>query len=66
MTNYERIKSMDIKQLSNFLYKIGFFDCCQACYYNDLCRGPLHVNPSICSTGILRWLEEKGGNENEN
>ena len=51
MTNYEKIKAMDIDELANLLDSCG---SCGFCIY----RGrPEECNVQSCENGVRKWLE---------
>ncbi len=60
MTNGDKIRSMDDKELANFLYKIiGDCDCCSYAPSsdNDDCLSP--SDTVSCEHGHLKWLKEQ-------
>lgn len=56
ITNFEKIKSMDIDKMAEFIYRLK--DCedidCNKCMLNDLCSIGMHDKEDI-----LRWLESE-------
>ena len=51
MTNYERIKSMDINEVVDSIMSIGYG--CECCVYDD------YLCTDDCEFGIKKWLESE-------
>lgn len=54
MTNYERIKSMSVEEIVDFINKN--YKCRKCAYYNKCCD-------SNCESGIKLWLEAEVSDE---
>ena len=46
-TNYDRIKSMSVEEMAEFIDKN--YKCRKCAYYNKCCNGD-------CTNGIIQWL----------
>ncbi len=58
MTNFEKIKSMSVHDMTQFLF-IHQFDKCGNCgYYQKQCSGQ-YFDDKSCTTGIKLWLESE-------
>lgn len=58
MTNFEKIKSMSVHDMTQFLF-IHQFDKCGNCgYYQKQCSGQ-HFDDRSRTTGIKHWLESE-------
>ena len=57
MTNLDRIKSMTVDEMAEFLDTIGR-DCTKVCAHMNKhkCSG---LFPGICKVGIKKWLEQE-------
>lgn len=59
MTNYEKIKSMSIEEITDFLFEYAGSVTCENCYLNTKCKFS-----TSCIDTIRKWLENEV-NENE-
>jgi len=59
MTNYEKIKSMTIEQMAQFIDATE--DDCKVCYFDEeMCKTALKDwGHSKCYQGHLNWLKEE-------
>lgn len=58
MTNFEKIKSMSVHDMAQFLF-IHQFDKCGNCgYYKKQCSGQ-YFDDKSCTMGIKLWLESE-------
>lgn len=62
MTNFQKIKSMSEREMTNFLYAVSG---CRVCDYRNRCRRSPYRAYSFeeekhdCSDGIEKWLREQ-------
>lgn len=60
MTNYDRIKSMNVEEMAEFLFE--YFDC-DFCPMSAKCKTQNYEN---CKKNIKRWLlQEVSDNDNQ-
>ena len=61
MTNEQRIKSFDTKELAEYLFDRGNYTeyCYGICAYQDECDGHDHAQ-EFCIEQIYKWLESEG------
>jgi hypothetical protein len=62
MTNYERIKSMNLEELSVFLADVDenwdALFACRCCIYNDIQDGcGMGADTKKCVEGVSEWLK---------
>ena len=58
MTNFKKIESMSVHDMTQFLF-IHQFDKCGNCgYYQKQCNG-YYFDDKSCTTGIKHWLESE-------
>lgn len=58
MTNFEKIKSMSINDMTQFLFVHQFDKCVNCGYYQKQCNG-YYFDDKSCTTGIKHWLESE-------
>nr|DAL54459.1 MAG TPA_asm: Pre-mRNA-splicing factor spp42, Pre-mRNA-splicing factor, U2/U5/U6, Lariat, RNA BINDING [Caudoviricetes sp.] len=58
MTNFEKIKSMSIHDMTQFLFVHQFDKCGNCDYYKKQCNG-YYFDDKSCTTGIKHWLESE-------
>jgi hypothetical protein len=58
MNNYEKIKSMSIHDMTQFLFIHQFNKCGNCVYYKKQCNG-YYFDDKSCTTGIKNWLESE-------
>lgn len=58
MTNFEKIKSMSINDMTQFLFVHQFDKCVNCGYYQKQCNG-YYFDDKSCTTGIKHWFESE-------
>lgn len=59
MTNFEKIKSVSVEQMSKYIYKHDDALCDEICNRNGLCNNGDDVEPDDCIVCIKNWLESE-------
>lgn len=60
MTNFERIKEMDVEEMAGFLTK-EYDGVCSCCIIEGLEKQEVkcYSVPGMCTQGVRRWLERE-------
>lgn len=55
VSNFQRIRNMNIDELAQFLFVNQFSKCSHCAYYGDICNGEF-FDAKSCTEGIKRFL----------